>query len=180
MTTLVYAAPLHTAPAHLPVILGNMENRLLEEHLARLRRSWRNENYQQSRAANEVSPGVNRQWLLTSGRHLDVDTTQSSRHYHANLHPFSMRCATPQHHHSVADPCIGARVTHAPPRVDGAPGPLRSQYHTMLDHTPKAYGSLGHGKRSPQKTSAPRAKKAVTSPCMTDRHSNLYDSPICI
>ena len=50
VSTLVYATPLDSAPAHLPVIPGNMEDRLLKEHLARLRGSWRNENYQQSRA----------------------------------------------------------------------------------------------------------------------------------
>ena len=86
------------------MILGNMEDRLLKEHLARLRSSWHNENYQQSRAANEVSTGVNRQWLLTSGRHL-VDTTHSSRHALDRQHHY--RAAPPRQptqHHSVAHP----------------------------------------------------------------------------
>ena len=68
------------------LIPGNMEDRLLKEHLARLRGSWRNENYQQSRAANEVSTGVDRQWLTlrqAEERATDRRNQQLLREHHS-------------------------------------------------------------------------------------------------
>ena len=90
MSTLVYATPVHSAPAHIYQhifpIPGNMEDRLLKEHLARLRGSWRNENYQQSRAAHEVSTGVDRQWLTlrqAEERATDRRNQQLLREHHS-------------------------------------------------------------------------------------------------
>ena len=58
----------------------------MKEHLARLRGSWRNENCQQSRAANEVSTGVDRQWLTlrqAEERATDRRNQQLLREHHS-------------------------------------------------------------------------------------------------
>ena len=65
------------------LIPGNMEDRLLKEHLARLRSSWHNENCQQSRAANEVSTGVDRQ------RQAEERNQQLLREHHSYQQQFT-------------------------------------------------------------------------------------------
>ena len=109
MSTLVYATPLHSAPAHIYQhifpIPGNMEDRLLKEHLARLRGSWRNENYQQSRAANEVSTGVDRQWLTlrqAEERATDRRNQQLLREHHSYQQQLVRELAHTSSHHSSA------------------------------------------------------------------------------
>ena len=55
--------------------------------------------------------------------------------------------------------------------------------HTMLHHTPKAYGSLGHGKRSPQKkaTTTYQTKAPLNEALGTleaSNHSSYQKAPL--
>ena len=117
MSSLVYATPLDSAPAHLPVIPGNMD-RLLNEHLARLRGSWRNENYQQSRAANEVSTGVDRQWLTlrqAEERATDRRNQQLLREHHSYQQQLVRELAhTSSHQQRHYPPALAPRPSLTP------------------------------------------------------------------